>query len=128
MTKRLTTLLATIVLGTTLLGSGANAAVLATGTETIAAIPADAGPDRHGWMEADRSRTAITTAGSARSSTRCSRASSTTTLLTREQKLRIMDAFNCVPDATTDKPSTTRPTTAPPAASVAPAPDPEHSG
>ena len=46
MTKRLATLLAAIVLGTTLLASGANAAVPTSDTISIAAIPVDLGADR----------------------------------------------------------------------------------
>jgi hypothetical protein len=115
MTKRLTTLLATIVLGATLLGSGANAAVLATGTATIAAVPADVAQT----ITVDGSRPVKDGDHRRRF---CAKLNTLlthlvdTNVITREQKLRIMDAFNCVPDATTDKPSTTRPTTAPPAA------------
>ena len=43
MTKRLATLLAAIVLGTTLLATGANAAVPTTDVVRVAAIPADFG-------------------------------------------------------------------------------------
>lgn len=56
LTKRLATLLAAIVLGTTFLASGANAAVPASDADSIAAVPADSaqtvtvdgGPDRDG--------------------------------------------------------------------------------
>jgi hypothetical protein len=43
LTKRLATLLAAIVLGTTLLATGANAAVQTTGVVAMQAIPADSG-------------------------------------------------------------------------------------
>jgi hypothetical protein len=115
MTKRLTTLLATIVLGTTLLGPGANAAVLATGTQTISVVPADVAQT----VTVDGSRPVKDGDHHRRF---CAKLNTMLTrlvdnnVITREQKLRIMDAFNCVPDTSTDKPSTTRPTTVPPAA------------
>jgi hypothetical protein len=114
MAKRLTTLLATIVLGTTLVGSGANAAVFTSATTTIAAIPADVAPivsvdgDRP-VKDGDHHRRFC-----AKLNTLLARLVDNG-VITREQKLRIMDAFNCVPDPTTD-PSTTRSTTAPVAA------------
>ena len=116
MTKRLTTLLATIVLGTTLLGSGANAAVFATGTDTVAAVPADVAQT----VTVDGNRPAVKDSDHHRRfcvklNTLLSRLVDNN-VITREQKLKIMDAFNCVPDPTTEKPSTTRPTTAPTAA------------
>jgi hypothetical protein len=111
LTKRITTLLATIVLGTTLLASGANAAVLATGTATIAAFPADLAetltvdgdrPERDGdhhrrfCVKLNALLSRLVDNG----------------VITREQKVRIMEAFNCV----ADKPTTTDPTPARPAA------------
>ena len=115
MTKRLTTLLETIVLGTTLLGSGANAAVYATGATSIAAIPADVAQTvtvdgSRPVKDGDHHRRFC-----AKVNTLLSRLVDNN-VITREQKLKIMDAFNCVPDPTTEKPSTTRPTTAPTAA------------
>ena len=112
MTKRLTTLLATIVLGTTLLGSGANAAVYTTGTATIAAIPADVAQTvtvdgNRPVKDGDHHRRFC-----AKLNTMLSRLVDQG-VITREQKLRILDAFKCVPDPTTEKPSPTRPTTAP---------------
>ena len=115
MTKRLTTFLATIVLGTTLLGSGANAAIYTAGTDTIAAIPADVAQT----VTVDGNRPAVKDGDHHRRfcvklNTLLSRLVDNG-VITREQKLRIMDAFNCAPDPTTD-PSTTRSTTAPTAA------------
>jgi hypothetical protein len=102
MAKRLATLLAAIVLGTTLLATGANAAIPMTGTVGIAAVPADSGqtvteddgrPEREGIhhrrfclrLNAVLSRLVDSN------------------VITREQKLKIMEAFNC------DRPATTRP-------------------
>jgi len=107
MTKRLATLLAAIMLGTTLLATGANAAVPTTGAVRVAAIPADSGqtvteddgrPEREGIhhrrfclrLNAVLSRLVDSN------------------VITREQKQRIMEAFNC------DPPSTTRPATTDP--------------
>lgn len=107
LTKRLATLLAAIVLGTTLLATGANAAVQATGVVSILAIPADSGltvtedegrPERDGIhhrrfclrLNAVLSRLVDSN------------------VITREQKLKIMEAFNCDPPATT-RPATTDP-------------------
>ena len=104
MTKRLATLLAAIVLGTTLFATGANAAVPTTDVVSIAAVPADSGqtiteddgrPERDGIhhrrfclrLNAVLSRLVDSN------------------VITREQKLKIMEAFNC------DPPSTTRPAT-----------------
>ena len=108
MTKRLATLLAAIVLGTTLLASGANAAVPTTGTVSIAAVPADSGqtvteddgrPEREPRLLHRRF---------------CLRLNAVlsrlvdSNVITREQKLKIMEAFNCDPPATT-RPATTDP-------------------
>jgi hypothetical protein len=107
MTKRLATLLAAIVLGTTLLATGANAAVPTTNVARVAAIPADSGqtvteddgrPEREGIhhrrfclrLNAVLSRLVDSN------------------VITREQKQRIMEALNC------DPPSTTRPATTDP--------------
>jgi hypothetical protein len=105
MTKRLATLLAAIVLGTALLATGANAAIPASGTVSVAAIPGgfsqtvteDEGrPEREGIhhrrfclrLNAVLSRLVDSN------------------VITREQKLKIMEALNC------DRPATTRPATA----------------
>jgi hypothetical protein len=107
MTKRLATLLAAIVLGTTLLATGANAAVQTTGVVRVQAIPVDSGltvtedegrPERDGIhhrrfclrLNAVLSRLVDSN------------------VITREQKLKIMDAFNCDPP-TTIRPATTDP-------------------
>src|SRR5687768_18258350 len=102
LTKRLATLLAVIVLGTTLLATGGSAAVPTTNVVAVSAIPADSGqivteddgrPEREGIhhrrfclrLNAVLSRLVDSN------------------VITREQKLKIMEAFNC------DPPSTTRP-------------------
>jgi len=117
MTKRLGTLLATIVLGTTLLASGASAAVPAIDTASLAAVPADAAQT----ITEEGDRPALEGIHHRRF---CLRLNAVLTrlveagVITREQKLRIMDAFNCVPEdrPSTDRPSTTRPTALRPAA------------
>jgi len=106
LTKRLATLLAAIVLGTTLLASGANAAVPASDADTIAAVPADS------------AQTVTVDGGLERDGVHhrrfCLRLNAVlsrlvdSNVITREQKLRILEAFNC------DPPSTTRPTTTDP--------------
>jgi len=114
MTKRLSTLLATIVLATTLLASGASAAVPATDAQYNAVIPTDTA--RTITEEGDRP--ALEGLHHRRF---CLRLNTVLTrlveagVITREQKLRIMDAFDCVPP-TTDRPTTTRPTALRPAA------------
>ena len=107
LTKRLATLLAAIVLGTTLLATGGNAAVPTTSVVSVAAIPADSGqtvteddgrPEREGIhhrrfclrLNAVLSRLVDSN------------------VITREQKLQIMEAFNCDPPATT-RPAATDP-------------------
>lgn len=106
MTKRLATLLAAIVLGTTLLATGANAAVPATEVVSIAAVPADSGqivtvdeaPERDGLLHRRfclRLNTVLTRLVDSN-------------VITREQKQKIMEAFNC------DRPATTRPATTDP--------------
>ncbi len=107
LTKRLATLLAAIVLGTTLLASGANAAVPASDAVSIAAVLGDSAqtvtvdggrPERDG----DHHRRF------------CLRLNAVLTrlvengVITREQKLRILEAFNCDPRSTT-RPTTTDP-------------------
>lgn len=116
LTKRLTTLLAAIVLGTTLLASGANAAVPASHAVSIAAVQADLAqtisvdgrPERDG----DHHRRFC-----ARLNALLSRLVDNG-VITREQKVRIMEAFNCVPEdrPSTDRPATTRPNAPRPAA------------
>ncbi len=111
MTKRLATLLAAIVLGTTLLATSANAAVPTTGTVSVAAVPAESGqtvtedgrPERDGIhhrrfclrLNAVLSRLVDSN------------------IITREQKQRILEAFDCDRPATT-RPATTRPATTDP--------------
>jgi hypothetical protein len=104
MTKRLATLLAAIILGTTLLASGANAAVPTSDMLSIAAIPTDSaqtvtvdeGPERDGLLHRRfclRLNTVLTRLVDSN-------------VITREQKLKIMEAFNCDPP-TTKRPATT---------------------
>lgn len=106
MTKRLATLLAAIVLGTTLLASGANAAVPASDPMTTAGIPGDSaqtvsvdeGPERDGLLHRRfclRLNTVLTRLVDSN-------------VITREQKLKVMEAFDC------DRPATTRPATTDP--------------
>ena len=104
MTKRLATLLAAIVFGTTLLASGANAAVPTTDVVSIAAVPAESGQtiteegdpaERDGLLHR-------------RFCLRLNKVLSRlvdSNVITREQKQKIMEAFNC------DRPATTRPAT-----------------
>lgn len=107
LTKRLATLLAAIVLGTTLLAAGANAAVPTTDVVRVAAIPADLGQaltEEDGRDERDgihHRRFCL------RLNAVLSRLVDSN-VITREQKLKIMEAFNC------DPPSTTRPATTDP--------------
>jgi hypothetical protein len=105
MTKRLATLLAAIVLGTTLLATGANASVPTTDVVRVAAIPADSGQT---VTEDDGERDGIY---HRRFCLRLNKVLSRlvdSNVITREQKLKIMEAFNC------DPPSTTRPATTDP--------------
>lgn len=104
MTKRLATLLAAIVLGTTLLASGASAAVPMTGVVGVAAIPADPGQT----MTEEDGRPERDGIAHRRFCLRLNAVLSRlvdSNVITREQKLRIMEAFNC------DPPTTTRPAT-----------------
>ncbi len=106
MTKRLATLLAAIVLGTTLLAAGANAAVPTTDVVRVAAIPADLGQTL--TEEDGEERDGI---HHRRFCLRLNKVLSRlvdANVITREQKLKIMEAFNC------DPPSTTRPATTDP--------------
>ena len=117
LTKRLATLLATLVLGTTLLASGANAAVPASDAVSRSALQADLGQtvtvdgDRK-ERDGDHRRRFC-----AKLNALLSRLVDNG-VITREQKLRIMAAFNCVPEdrPTTDRPTTDRPTTTRPTA------------
>ena len=106
MTKRLATVLAAIVLGTTLLASGANAAVPTSDRVSIAAIPAESALTVTGDDEPERDG-ALHRRFCLRLNTVLSRLVASH-VITREQKLQIMEAFNC------DKPSTTRPATTDP--------------
>jgi hypothetical protein len=106
MTKRLATLLAAIVLGTTLLASGANAAVPTTDAVSIAAIPADSAQTVTVDDDLERDG-ALHRRFCLRLNTVLSRLVDANAI-TREQKLRIMEAFNCDPP-TTKRPATTDP-------------------
>jgi hypothetical protein len=116
LTKRITVFLATALLGTALMGSAAYAALPASDLATITAVPTDATrtvtvdgtrPDgdhhRRFCVKLNALLTRLVDNG----------------VITREQKLRIMDAFKCVPEdaPSTDRPSTTRPTAVRPTAS-----------
>src|SRR5258705_1457468 len=105
MTKRFSIFLATAILGTTLMGSAAFAAVptsdLATRTfvtienpQTVSEDPTQ--PERVHHRRFCLKLNAVLT----RLVEQC--------VITREQKQRILDAFNCLP-ATTDRPATTDP-------------------
>lgn len=105
LTKRLAILLAAIVLGTTLLATGANAAVPTPGTVSIAAVPADPSQtvteeDRRPERDGINHRRFCLRLNAVLSRLVDSN------VITREQKLKIMDAFNCDPPATT-RPATT---------------------
>ena len=104
MTKRLATLLAAIVLGTTLLASGANAAVPTTDAVSIAAIPADSAQT----VTEDDGRPERDGIAHRRFCLRLNAVLSRlvdSNVITREQKLKIMEAFNCDPPTT--RPATT---------------------
>jgi hypothetical protein len=109
LTKRLATLLATIVLATTLLASSANAAVPASDARSMAVVPADPAqtltvdgnrPERDG----DHHRRFCVKLNAVLSRL------VEKNVITLEQKLRITEAFDCVPKPTTTKPTTTEPT------------------
>ena len=113
MTKRLGTLLASVVLGTTLLASGANAAAPSFESITRAAIPVDSATT----LSEEGDRPALEGIHHRRFCLRLNAVLSRLVdagVITREQKLRIMDAFDCVPPST-DRPSTTRPSAVRPA-------------
>jgi hypothetical protein len=109
LTKRLATVLAAIVLGTTLLASSANAAVPTSDPVRVAAVPT--GPAHTTTVDGDR-----TDRDGEHHRRFCARLNAVLTrlvennVITREQKLRIMEAFDCVPKP----PTTTRPTTTSP--------------
>jgi hypothetical protein len=113
MTKRISIFLATAILGTTLMGSTAFAAVPASDVATLTAVPIDSAqtvsedgtqPEREHHRRFCLKLNAVLTRLVEQG------------VITREQKQRILDAFNCLPSttdrpATTDpRPSTTRPT------------------
>lgn len=112
LTQRLATILASIVIGTTLLASGANAAMPTSNAVSMTALPTNAAhtatvdgqrPERDGdhhrrfCMKLNAVLTRLVDEG----------------VITREQKVRILAAFGClsVVPPTTEPPSTTRPTT-----------------
>ena len=118
--KRLPLILATLVLSTTLLGLGAYAAEPvsdATITATVANDPAQAA--LHGERRADRDRDRDRDGDHHRRV--CVKLNEVLSrlvdngVITREQKARIMDAFNCVPDDRSDRPDqpSPQPTAAP---------------
>jgi hypothetical protein len=105
LTKRITIFLATAILGTTLMGSAAFAAVPASDLATVTAVPAETAwtatedgtqPERDHHRRFCLKLNAVLTRLVEQG------------VITREQKQRILDAFNCLP-ATTDRPSTTDP-------------------
>jgi hypothetical protein len=115
LTKQITIFLATALLGTALLGSAASAALPASDLATVNAIPTDVAqtvsvdgtrPDgdhhRRFCVKLNALLTRLVDKG----------------VITREQKLNIMNAFKCVPEdaPSTDRPSTTRPTAPAPTA------------
>jgi hypothetical protein len=114
MTKRLGTLLASIVLGTMLLASGANAAAPSFESTSRSAIASETTP----VLGEEGDRQALEGIHHRRF---CLRLNAVLTrlvdagVITREQKRPIMDAFDCVPP-TTHRPATSRPTTLRPAA------------
>ena len=108
LTKRLATALAAIVLGTTLLASGANAAVPSSDPVRIAAVAVDQA--RTATVDGDR-----TDRDGEHHRRFCAKLNTVLTrlveknVITREQKLRIMEAFDCVAQPPTTKPTTTSP-------------------
>ena len=116
MTKRLGTLLATLMLATTFLASGANAAVPSIHTISIAAISSDAVQTVSEEGDPDGRDAALHRRFCLRLNAVLSRLVESG-VITKEQKLRILDAFNCIPDRpSTDRPTNSRPTTLRPAA------------
>jgi hypothetical protein len=113
LTKRITIFLATAMLGTTLMGSAAFAAVPVADQATISVVSAETA-----WTAAEDG----TQPERDHHRRFCLKLNSVLTrlveqgVITREQKQRILDAFNCLP-STTDRPSTDlRPTTTRPTA------------
>jgi hypothetical protein len=112
LTKRLATVLAAIVLGTTLLASGANAAVPTSDPGWVAVVPSDA---HLTTVDGDR-----TDRDGEHHRRFCAKLNAVLTrlveknVITGEQKLRIMEAFDCVSKPTT-KPTTTEPRSTRPA-------------
>lgn len=109
LTKRLATFLATIVLGTTLLAASANAAVPGSDARSVAAVPT--GPAQ--TVTVDGNRPERDGDHHRRFCVKLNAVLSRlvdNNIITREQKLRIMEAFDCVPKPTTTKPTTTDPT------------------
>ena len=105
LTKRITFFLATAILGTTLMGSAAFAAVPASDLATVTAVPSETAqtvtedgtqPERDHHRRFCLKLNAVLTRLVEQG------------VITREQKQRILDAFNCLP-ATTDRPATTDP-------------------
>lgn len=111
MAKRISIFLATAILGTTLMGSAAFAAVPATDPATPTVVPIESAqtvsedptqPERDHHRRFCLKLNAVLTRLVEQG------------VITREQEQRILGAFNCLPSttdrpATTDRPSTTRP-------------------
>jgi len=113
---RLPLFLATCIFGATLLGSGAYAAVPATDGMAIAAVPTDLSRtvSEDGRTDRDRAERDHHRRFCVKLNEVLSRLVEQG-VITREQKLRIMEAFNCVPDdrpSPTPRPSATRRTAA----------------
>jgi len=105
MAKRISIFLATAILGTTLMGSAAVAAVPVSDLAAVTAVPAEtAWTDTEDGTQPERDHHRRF----------CMKLNAVLTrlveqgVITREQKQRILDAFNCLP-STTDRPSTTDP-------------------
>jgi len=105
MAKRISIFLATAMLGTTLMGSAAFAAVPVSNSATITAVAAETAwtatedgtqPERDHHRRFCLKLNAVLTRLVEQG------------VITREQKQRILDALNCLP-STTDRPSTTNP-------------------
>ncbi len=116
--KRLPLILATLVLSTTLLGLGAYAATPASDATITAALandPAQAKTQSERRANRDRDRDGD---HHRRVCVKLNEVLSRLVdngVITREQKARIMDAFNCVPDDRSDRPDqpSPQPTAAP---------------
>ena len=105
LTKRITFFLATAILGTTLLGSAAFAALPVSNSATITAVAAETSwTDNEDGTQPERDHHRRF----------CMKLNAVLSrlveqgVITREQKQRILDAFDCLP-STTDRPSTTDP-------------------